>query len=277
MSEQSTIDALTQVASNQKSTEQTYPDKWEQSGMGPNREPLETDFRNSREWQQTQVETWPDTSRAIASHEESTLPGVSITIRERIRIKDRKYPANLLLNRDGDEPCLPSMDARGIVWRRIMACMPESQRPDYYYGIRENAMENAYNNHSFKLGNICLHVLTVADVDYQFIPLCPKVDDQLILEARVLAKIDLAILGLVLAYINIHHAWEHTYRYFYPNRFTLTPADELRYKSLLTVWSEVIRVIGKLLSNLKSKKGRDSQALCHEDHLFDSNVWRSYI
>ncbi len=50
MSEQSAMDALTQAASNRISVEQTYPDKWEQSGMGPNREPLETDFRNSREW-----------------------------------------------------------------------------------------------------------------------------------------------------------------------------------------------------------------------------------
>ncbi len=55
------------------------------------------------------------------------------------------------------------------------------------------------------------------------------------------------------------------------------PADELRYKSLLTVWSEVIRVISKLLSNLKSKKGSDSQRLCHEYRFFDSDVLRSYI
>ena len=83
-------------------------------------------------------------------------------------------------------------------------------------------MENAYNNYSYKLGNICVHVLTVADVDYQFYPQCPKVEDQLILEARVLARTDLAVLGLVLAHINLYHAWEHTYRYFYPNHFTLT-------------------------------------------------------
>jgi len=150
------------------------------------------------------------------------------------------------------------MESRGIVWRRVMSCLPEGQRPDYYYLNRENAMENAYNNHSYKLGNICIHVLTVADADYQYILHCPKVEDQLILEARVLARTDLAVLGLVLAHINLYHAWEHTYRYFYPNYFTLTPADELRYKSLLTVWSEVIRVISKLLSNLKSKKGSDS-------------------
>ena len=80
-----------------------------------------------------------------------------------------------------------------------MSCLPERDRPDYYYENRENAMENAYNNHSYKLGNICVHVLT-ADVDYQFFPQCPKVADQLILEARVLAKADLAVLGLILAH-----------------------------------------------------------------------------
>ena len=37
MSEQSAMDALTQAASNQISVEQIYPDKWEQSGMGPYR------------------------------------------------------------------------------------------------------------------------------------------------------------------------------------------------------------------------------------------------
>ncbi len=40
---------------------------------------------------------------------------------------------------------------------------------------------------------------------------------------------------------------------------------------------EVVRLIAKILSNIKSNKGSNLQALCHEDRCFDSGVWRSYI
>jgi len=62
-----------------------------------------------------------------------------------------------------------------------MPCLPARDLSDYDYTNRANAMENSYsNNHSYKLGNIVVHILCVADVDYQFIYDCSKVLDTFI-------------------------------------------------------------------------------------------------
>ncbi len=96
----------------QQSDSDQHPDIWMVSGSSTHRNQRDAMFRNSLEWQQTQVEKWVVTTKAIASPKVIEQSGISSTIKDMVRKKDWKFPSNLALNRDGDEPCLLLMDAR---------------------------------------------------------------------------------------------------------------------------------------------------------------------
>ena len=76
------------------------------------------------------------------------------------------FPSNLHLNNKGEEPPRLSMSSRGKVWRRVMSCQDEISRANYYLSNRLNAFNYNYSNLSYRLGNICVHVLAVSDFDF---------------------------------------------------------------------------------------------------------------
>ena len=57
------------------------------------------------------------------------------------------------------------MSSRGKVWRRVMSCMDESTRSNYYLLNRLIAVDYNYSNLSYRIGNICIHVLAVSNFE----------------------------------------------------------------------------------------------------------------
>ena len=111
------------------------------------------------------TQSFVDTCRAIASKLEITNE-VSPSI---LRVVDHQtglFPSNLHLNNKGEEPPRLYMSSRGTVWRRVLSCMDESTRANYHLSNRVNELDYNYSNLSYRLGNICVHVLAVSDFDF---------------------------------------------------------------------------------------------------------------
>ena len=87
----------------------------------------------------------------------------------------------------------------------------ESTRSNYYLLNRLNAVDYNYSNLSYRLGNICLHILASSNFDFPEVFEWAVLKDKVLLNARVLARANLCVLGLILAFIYLHEVWESTY------------------------------------------------------------------
>jgi len=201
-----------------------------------------------------------DTCRAIATSLEIN-DAVSQSIIRVVERQSRLFPSNLHLNNKGDEPPRLFMSSRGIVWRRVMSCIEEHHRSTYYLLNRLNAVDFNYTNLSYRMGNLCIHVLAAANYVFPEVTEWAVLKDKVLLNARVLARANLCVLGLVLAFIHLHEVWDSTYRNF-SSADNLEPADQFRYQAILSVRKAVVDLLNNIIGNIISKRGGDARQLC---------------
>jgi hypothetical protein len=90
--------------------------------------------------------------------------------------------------------------------------MDESTRPNYYLLNRLNAADFNYTNLSYQVGNLCVQVLAVSNFNFPEVVDWAIIKQKTLLNARVLARANLCVLGLILAFIYLHDVWESTYQ-----------------------------------------------------------------
>ena len=145
-SSSSSVESLQLVSPLVSAEDVRHPDKWMSQGNNEeNREPYPASFRDGLRDMGMATESFVDTCRAIATTLEITNE-VSPSVLRIVDRQSRLFPSNLHLNNRGEEPPRVYMSSRGNVWRRIMSCMDESMRPNYYLLNRLNAADFNYTN-----------------------------------------------------------------------------------------------------------------------------------
>lgn len=187
------------------------------------------------------------------------------------------FPDSLVLNRTQEEPPYPRCRSRGITWRRVLSVMNRRDRPDWYR--KHNPQHSSYNWESWRLGNLCVQVVSSANFIFNDYAIFPSLDQERKEYARILSTKNLCIMALLLLYIYLEQAWDTTYQDIYVSIDSVAPQDMTRAKSIIVVRTHVLRLLEKLVKAIVGK-GKDkvvANELLEQDPIFDSDSLRSYV
>ena len=223
-----------------------------------------------------------DTSRITITTEEVNLQyaaqNIPTVVRDYyFRQSLPSFPACLVLNRAQEEPPYPRCRSRGVTWLRILSCMNRQDRPDWYR--KQNPQHSSYNWESWRLGNLCIQVMSCANYIFNDYAMFADLDKERMVFARILATKNLCIMALLLLYRYLDEAWATTYQDIYTSIDPVTQQDMARAKAIIIVRVQVINLLEKLVKAIvgKGKEKLPANEILERDPIFDSDALRSYL
>ena len=223
-----------------------------------------------------------DTSRIMVTAEEVNLQYAAQKIPTVVkdyyfRQSLPSFPACLVLNRAQEEPPYPRCRFRGVTWRRILSCMNRQDRPDWYR--KQNPQHSGYSWESWRLGNLCIQVLSCANYNFNDYSIFASLDKERMGFAKILSTKNLCIMALLLLYLYLDEAWATTYQDIYTSIDSVTQQDIARAKAIIIVRVQVINLLDKLVKAIvgKGKERLPANEILERDPIFDSDAFRSYL